>query len=178
MISGLRRTSRLRSDEAEGARPMHRYLLPIAVAIGLTTTSTADAQRRTEVGTLICNLSPTIGALVGSRRRMTCRFVSTSGTENYAGTLTRFGLDIGAIGTGVLSWRVLARTQALGRGALAGNYFGVSADASLGLGAGAKVLIGGSRRSTMLQPIAWVGNVGINLAAGITGMTLRYGRNP
>lgn len=158
---------------------MNRYLLPTIAAIGLVATSAAaDAQTRTEVGTLICNLSPTVGALVGSRRRMTCRFVSTSGTENYAGTLTRFGFDVGVMGAGVLSWRVLARTRAVGRGALAGNYFGVSADASLGLGAGAKVLVGGSRRSTVLQPIAWVGNLGVNLAAGITGMTLRYNRSP
>jgi hypothetical protein len=156
---------------------MSRQVFHATVMIGLLAAPMpSNAQTRTEVGTLICNLSPSIGALVGSRRRMECRLVSTSGTENYAGTLTRFGFDLGAVGTGVLSWRVLARTRTLGRGALAGNYFGVSADASLGLGAGAKVLIGGSRRSTMLQPIAWVGNVGVNLAVGITGMTLRYSR--
>jgi hypothetical protein len=113
---------------------------------------------------------------VASRRRMDCRFVSTSGTENYNGTLTRFGFDLGVMGTGILSWRVLARTRTVGHGAIAGNYFGISANASLGIGAGAKVLVGGSRRSTVLQPIAWVGNLGVNLAAGITGMTLRHSR--
>jgi hypothetical protein len=156
---------------------MTRYLLGIAFVLALLAAPTpADAQRRTEIGTLTCTLSPTVGALVASRRRMDCRFVSTSGTENYTGTLTRFGLDVGVMGTGVLSWRVLARTRTVGRGALAGNYFGVSADASLGVGAGAKVLVGGSRRSTVLQPIAWVGNLGVNLAAGVTGLTLRYRR--
>jgi hypothetical protein len=160
---------------------MNRHLLAIAVALSLVGTpdgaeAQSRSQTRTEVGTLICNLAPTVGALVASRRRMECRFVSTSGTEHYTGTLTRFGLDVGVMGTGVLSWRVLARTRTAGRGAIAGNYFGVSADASLGIGAGAKVLVGGSRRSTVLQPIAWVGNLGVNLAAGITGMTLRKRR--
>ena len=153
---------------------MKKTLIATALALTLLgAPQAAYAQARTEVGTLICNLSPTVGALIGSRRRMTCRFVATSGTENYTGTLTRFGLDVGVMGTGVLSWRVLARTRTIGHGALAGNYFGVSADASLGVGAGAKVLVGGSRRSTVLQPIAWVGNLGVNLAAGITGLTLR-----
>jgi hypothetical protein len=164
-----------------GLDRMKRQLLAAAVSIALLgVPGAADAQSRsqarTEIGTLTCTLAPTVGALVASRRRMDCRFVSTSGTENYSGTLTRFGFDLGVMGTGILSWRVLARTRTVGRGAIAGNYFGISADASLGVGVGAKVLVGGSRRSTVLQPIAWVGNLGVNLAAGITGMTLRHRR--
>jgi hypothetical protein len=109
---------------------------------------------------------------------LTCRFNPVSGrpTEHYLGTITRFGLDVGATAGGILTWRVLARTRNIGPGMIAGNYFGVSADASLGLGAGAKILIGGPRRSTVLQPIAFVGNVGLNLAVGITRLTLRHVR--
>ena len=138
----------------------------------------ATAQTRVEVGTLICRMSPTVGAVIGSRRRMTCRFDPVSGRdpENYSGTITRFGLDVGVLAGGVMSWRVFTRTRAARRGALAGNYFGASGDASLGLGAGAKVLVGGSRRSTMLQPLALVGNLGVNIALGVTGLTLRYSK--
>ena len=137
-----------------------------------------EAQTSVEIGTLNCRLAPTVGAFLGSRRRMTCEFFSNSQQrlEQYSGTVTRFGVDVGAVGSGILSWRVLARTNIARRGTIAGNYFGVSADASMGLGAGAKVLLGGSRRSTMLQPVAWVGNIGINLALGITGLTLRHSR--
>ncbi len=71
-------------------------------------------------------------------------------------------------------WRVFARTQNPRPGSIAGHYFRASAEASLGLGAGAKVLIGGSRRSTMLQPLAVAGTFGLNVAVGITGLTLRY----
>ena len=136
-------------------------------------TSAARAQPRVEVGLLQCTLSPSVGALVGSRRRMNCRFIYDGGqsTANYTGTITRFGVDVGATAGGLLSWRVFSRTR--GGSAIAGHYVGVSADLSMGLGAGAKVLIGGSRRSTMLQPVSFVGTVGINIGAGITGMTLR-----
>jgi hypothetical protein len=44
---------------------------------------------------------------------------------------------------------------------------------SLGLGAGAKVLIGGSHRSIALQPLSVSGQVGVNLALGVAGLTLR-----
>lgn len=157
---------------------MHRGALAAAFFSAVLVAGICDAaaQTRVEIGTLVCRMSPTVGAFVGSRRRMTCNFFSSSGqvSEQYSGTITRFGVDVGALGSGILSWRVLARTGAARRGAIAGTYFGASADASLGLGAGAKVLIGGSRRSTMLQPVSWVGNIGVNLAVGITGMSLRY----
>jgi hypothetical protein len=57
--------------------------------------------------------------------------------------------------------------------ALAGKYVGASGDASLGLGAGANVLVGGSHRSVALQPVSVTGNVGVNLALGVAGLTLR-----
>jgi hypothetical protein len=138
----------------------------------------AKAQPRIEVGVLRCSMSPSIGAGVGSRRRMECRFVFDGGqrTARYSGTITRLGFDVGVTAGGIMSWKVFTRTRAVGPGVIAGNYIGVSGDVSMGLGAGAKVLIGGSRRSTMLQPVALVGNVGVNLALGVTGMTLRYSR--
>lgn len=144
-----------------------------AVAL-LADPSTAQAQRRTEAGTLRCTMGPSIGALVASRQRLRCRFTSGGRVENYSGTITRFGLDVGITAGGVMRWVVLARTRSLGRGALAGNYVGASGDISLGIGAGANVLIGGSRRSVMLQPVSLVGQVGVNLALGVAGLSLRF----
>jgi hypothetical protein len=135
----------------------------------------ASAQRRVELGALTCRLAPNVGLILGSRQRLRCRFVGAGGrVEDYSGSITRFGLDLGVTAGGVMRWAVLARTRTTGRGVLAGHYVGVSGDASLGLGAGAKVLVGGSRRSTVLQPLAVSGRVGINLALGVTGLTLRY----
>jgi Protein of unknown function (DUF992). len=138
--------------------------------------SPAAAQKRFQVGRLTCSLGPSVGLIAGSRQRMRCRFVSAADRriERYSGIVTRFGLDLGITVGGVMTWSVLARTRRIGRGVLAGHYVGASADASVGLGVGAKALIGGSRRTTMLQPLSVSGRVGVNLAAGVTGLTLRF----
>lgn len=72
-----------------------------------------------------------------------------------------------------MAWAVFAPTSGLHRGALRGSYVGASADASLGLGAGAKVLVGGSHRTISLQPLAVQGQAGVNLALGVAGLRLR-----
>jgi hypothetical protein len=149
----------------------------VAMLIGAGAMTSASAQNRFQVGSLTCRLGPSVGLILGSRQRMQCRFVSASDgrIERYLGSVTRFGLDLGVTVGGVMSWSVLARTRRIGRGVLAGHYVGASGDASLGVGIGAKALIGGSRRSMMLQPLSLSGRVGVNLAAGVTGLTLRYG---
>jgi hypothetical protein len=138
-------------------------------------TSPAAERARVKLGTLICRVGPGVGALIASRRRLDCRFEASDGqVERYSGTITRFGVDVGVTAGGIMAWSVVARTRRRNTGALAGHYVGVSAEASLGLGAGAKVLLGGSRRSTMLQPVSALGKAGVNLAVGVAGLTLRY----
>jgi Protein of unknown function (DUF992) len=56
-----------------------------------------------------------------------------------------------------MGWAVLAPTSALPHGALTGNYVGASGDASLGLGAEGKLLVGGSHKTISLQPLALQG---------------------
>jgi hypothetical protein len=73
-----------------------------------------------------------------------------------------------------MTWAVLAKTSRIGRGALAGNFVGASGDIAFGVGVGANVLVGGSRRSVMLQPLSVSGQVGLNLALGVAGLTLRF----
>ena len=63
--------------------------------------------------------------------------------------------------------------QPIGRGTLRGSYVGASANVALGLGLGAKVLIGGSRRTITLQPLSVEGQIGVNLALGVARLTLR-----
>lgn len=159
-----------------GRRTIATMAAAAAAMTLLSGTPAASAQRRVELGALTCRLAPNVGLIVGSRQRMRCRFVGARGArvEDYSGSITRFGLDLGVTAGGVMRWAVLARTRTTGRGVLAGHYVGVSGDASLGLGVGAKVLVGGSRRSTVLQPLSVSGRVGINLALGVTGLTLRY----
>ena len=66
-----------------------------------------------------------------------------------------------------------APSAGLKRHALAGNYVGGSANASLVVGAGANALVGGSNRSVALQPLSVEGRVGANLALGVANLTLQ-----
>jgi Protein of unknown function (DUF992) len=145
------------------------------IALACGDIASAQAQQRFQTGTLTCRLGPSVGLIVGSRQRMDCRFTkSQGGVERYFGSVTRFGLDLGITAGGVMTWAVFARTRSMGRGVLAGNFVGASGDISFGPGIGAKALIGGSRRSAMLQPLSVSGRVGVNLAVGVAGLTLRF----
>ena len=68
---------------------------------------------------------------------------------------------------------VLAGTAALPAGTLAGDYAGVSAAVTPGVGGAANVLIGGSNKTISLQPVSVEGNTGLNLAAGVGALVLR-----
>jgi hypothetical protein len=90
----------------------------------------------------------------------------------YSGRIRRVGLDLGVTSAGTLSWAVFARNSRIGSATLRGSYVGASGNVALGPGLGANVLIGGSRRSIMLQPISVERSIGLNLAAGVTQLTL------
>ena len=147
----------------------------VAIGAALTTPAVAQQVGGTKVGVLTCKASASLGLIVGSRQSVRCTFSPDNGgpPENYAGHIGRLGLDLGVRGGGVMVWGVVAPTNGYHRGALAGHYVGASADASLGLGAGAKVLVGGSHRTISLQPLSVSGQVGVNLALGVAGLTLR-----
>lgn len=150
----------------------------IALCAALTAPAAAQPAGGTKVGVLTCNTSASLGLIVGSRQNVRCSFSPDNGgpPENYVGHIGRLGLDLGVRGGGVMVWGVVMPTSGYHHGALAGHYVGVNADASLGLGAGAKVLVGGSHRSVSLQPLTVSGQVGLNLALGVAGLTLRSAR--
>jgi hypothetical protein len=94
--------------------------------------------------------------------------------ENYHGTISKIGLDVGVTGETLISWVVLAPNADLyAPGALAGDYVGASAEASAAIGAGANVLVGGSNRTFSLQPLSVQAQTGVNIAVGVTEFKLR-----
>ncbi len=124
-------------------------------------------------GVLTCRTSASVGLIVGSRQRLRCQFKSDRGrTQNYVGAINRLGLDLGVTAGGVMVWAVLASTPDIAPGALTGRFVGASGDVSAGVGVGANVLVGGTRRSVSLQPLSLEGQVGVNLALGVAAMTL------
>ena len=127
-----------------------------------------------KVGALRCDIEAGLGLIVASSKPMRCTFVSARGySEAYTGTIRQFGLDIGATDRGVLAWEVLAATAGPRRGALAGEYAGLAASATLGVGGGANALLGGPGRSFTLQPLSLETQTGVALAAGVASLTLR-----
>jgi hypothetical protein len=143
----------------------------LAVTCGL---ASLPASATTQVGVLECRISPGVGWIITSSKGLNCLFRSNRGfTEHYVGTLRKFGFDIGATGGGQMVWGVFAPSNSR-RGALAGEYVGASADASLGAGIGANALIGGFGRSVSLQPLSIQAQTGVNLALGVTGLELLF----
>jgi Protein of unknown function (DUF992) len=155
---------------------LKRAVLAIGLAgLGVGAAQPAQAQGGVRVGTLSCNVASGWGFVFGSSKALRCTFAPAPGrAELYAGTINKFGVDIGYTQGGVLVWAVFAPTASLGPGALSGNYVGATGSATVGVGAGANVLIGGSNRTISLQPISVEGNTGLNVAAGIGSITLRY----
>jgi hypothetical protein len=144
------------------------------IVVGLAIYSTpAFTQNSNHVGTLVCNYGANFGKIFGSRQSMSCVFHKSNGdTEAYNATLGRVGLDIGVTGSGRMAWAVLTATSLPVR-ALTGNYVGASGEASFGLGRGANVLIGGSKRTITLQPLSLDAQTGLNLAVGGAKLMLR-----
>jgi hypothetical protein len=141
----------------------------------ITPAQTAVAQQGVTVGALTCEVSAGLGLIVTSSKEMNCVFTSPAGREPYYGTIRKFGLDIGATDQGILAWEVFAPSAGPKRGALAGDYAGVDASATIGAGAGANALVGGSGSSFTLQPLSIQAQTGLALAAGVASMTLRPG---
>ena len=145
-----------------------------AMAISIIGAGTAFAAPHAEVGRLDCDISAGIGVIIGAQQEVSCDFVPTDGgaKQTYKGKITEFGLDVGEISEAKMAWLVFAPATRSSE-ALAGTYAGVSADAAVGLGLGAKVLVGGEHGTVSLQPVSIQAEEGLNIAAGITALTLR-----
>jgi len=162
------------NDILERLMPKNHLSLGIC-ALAIVFAMPAMAQTRSvRVGGLTCDTGPRVGLLIGSRQRMNCVFRSnTTGQQyRYRGRITRLGVDVGISRGGRLFWGVFAPTAHIGPGALRGTYVGAGGNASLGLGLGANVLVGGSHRTISLQPLSIEGQVGVNLALGVAGLRL------
>jgi hypothetical protein len=135
-----------------------------------------QAGDRAKVGALQCNLAPAVELIVASRQRLSCTYTpdGSGPIETYFGHLTTVGMALGVNGGGKMTWAVFAPISRHYRGALAGTYVGLSADAAVGVGLGANALVGGSRRSVALQPLSVEANTGADLTAGVSRLRLHW----
>jgi hypothetical protein len=148
----------------------------VTLALAITSLDPAVAQR-IRSGLLDCDVSGGFGWIIGSQKSVNCLFTPDrpGPQEFYIGTISKFGLDIGATAGGRMVWGVYMETTA-GRGAVAGDYFGATGEVTIAVGLGANVLVGGSNRTVALQPLSVTGQAGLNLAIGVADLYLRPAR--
>ena len=155
-------------------------LAGVAVTLLVASFTGANAQapvNRVQVGVLECRGGASIGFIVGSVTHLGCVLrVEGMPEDRYVATIRKVGIDIGITEESALAWGVWAPVARLGPGDLSGNYAGADGSASVGVGAGGNVLVGGSNNSIALQPLSLQGQVGINVAAGLESLELRPGR--
>jgi hypothetical protein len=147
-----------------------------ALALTVVSLDPAAAQR-VKTGVLDCDVSGGWGWIIGSSKAVNCVFTpdQRGPREAYVGTISKFGVDVGATSRSQMAWAVYVDTVG-GRGALAGDYGGATGEATVAVGLGANVLVGGSNRTVALQPISVTGQVGLNLAVGVAELQLRAAR--
>jgi hypothetical protein len=157
---------------------MFRKAIGAAALVLAVASADPAAAQRVRAGALSCDISGGIGFIIGSQRQVRCTFSPDRGgpPDYYFGTISRFGLDIGATAGGHMVWAVFAEYWGPRPGVLAGEYAGASGEASVAVGLGANVLVGGSNRTVALQPITVQGQVGLNLAVGVAALRLRPAR--
>jgi len=144
----------------------------VAGGVALGTPARAQDVR---VGMMTCDVAGGFGYVLGSSRDLQCTFSPAQGpAEHYAGRISKFGVDIGYLQNAVMVWTVLAPTVALSPGSLTGTYGGVTASATVGVGVGANVLVGGSSDTISLQPVSIEGGTGLNVSGGFASMSLNF----
>lgn len=134
-----------------------------------------DERNGVKIGYLECEIGGGVGYVVGSAKEADCVFQSTVGpkrSERYVGAIRKIGVDLGFTTRSKLVWAVFAPTAGYHRGSLSGFYGGASAEATVGAGVGANVLIGGTSGSIQLQAVSLTGQLGLNVAAGSASITL------
>ncbi|MFZ2100397.1 MAG: DUF992 domain-containing protein, partial [Oricola sp.] len=94
-------------------------------------TAQAEAVERVEIGVLDCVVQGGTGFVFGSTKDVNCTYRSAEGgaEEAYFGEISKYGIDIGTTEAAYMTWAVFApTTDDVPPGALAGNYYGVSAE--------------------------------------------------
>ena len=150
---------------------MKKLLLSLFAA-GSVMAAAAPASADIRVGVLRCEVSPGIGYVIVSSKELRCVFHGQGQPRDvYRGYITRVGLDVGFTTGGAIGWWVFAPSRP-GAGALAGGYYGASAEATIAAGVGANALVGGLNNSITLQPFSLAAQGGLDAALTISGMRL------
>ena len=121
-------------------------------------------------GRLSCTVGNNFAAIAKSQRPTDCRFRPRRGPmQHYTGIVRSFGLDLGAIRTATMGWRVYGPYARAPLGALSGQYKSSSTATPSTPGS---ALVGGKDNEATLLPLPLQGSRGINVAIGVTELEL------
>lgn len=146
-----------------------------AIAALLTAGAAMAQDAGVKVGTLTCEATDITNVVLFTETNFDCVYESATGdtTESYTGEIDKIGLDLSIKDDVTMVWAVVAPTETeYMPKQLSGTYFGAAADASLGLGAGAHVLVGGGDMGFTLQPVSVEGIEGVGASLGIESFEL------
>lgn len=146
----------------------------LALAAPASAQTPAASKTGANMGSLTCKVAGGMGFVFGSSKDLDCLFARTDGAgEKYTGSIKRYGVDIGFTKEAQIVWLVFA-PGSIAPGALTGGYVGATAQATVGVGVGANVLIGGGSGQITLQPVSIEGSKGLNVAGGLAEVELKY----
>jgi len=147
----------------------------LANGADIRTYETPDTRDGVKIGYLECGIGGGVGYVLGSAKELDCVFRSARDSEpsdRYTGTIRKLGVDLGFTTRSRMLWAVFAPTAGYHHGSLSGIYKGATAEATVGAGIGANILAGGTAGSIHLQTVSVTGQIGLNVAATGTSMTL------
>lgn len=156
--------------------------LQVTLPVGLNALAQEQVTTRplVHVGFLSCNVASGWGFVFGSSRKLQCTYTSEkkgSRAEYYTGNINRVGTDIGYSNSGVMLWSVYALDMNVTStpGFLAGSYQGQTVSAAFGASVGGQnAMSRGKDKSLELRPVSVEGNTGLNLAAGVATIVLKF----
>jgi len=134
-----------------------------------------DQRNGVKIGYLECEIGGGVGYVLGSAKEVDCTFHSTVGrgrVDHYTGAIRKMGVDLGFTTRSRLVWLVFAPTAGYHHGSLSGLYQGATVEATVGAGVGTNILVGGTSGSIQLQTVSVTGQLGLNVAATGTSVTL------
>ena len=146
-------------------------MLAIAFALSFNS-AVAEEKAGLEIGVLKCSVVPgsRVNLLIRSTADVSCTFNNQGTLERYQGEAgIALGLDLSFKSEERMAFAVISATSNANPGSytLAGKYVGGQAAAALGVGLGAKVLVGAGDQSLSLQPLALETSKGLGASAGI-----------
>ncbi|MHC5306302.1 DUF992 domain-containing protein [Bartonella sp. LJL80] len=158
-------------------RDKQKYAVGLVLVLGAMLGGQARADAGGIVaGTLICDSDGGLGKIFTSAKALECRFKPLGGRaqqDHYLGRIDNYGLDLGITGRTKMVWSVLASSrQPQMSGALAGTYHGVGSSIGFAAGVGSQLLGFGPVEGWTLQPLSIDVHEGVNLALGVSKMTL------